>query len=594
MRRKERKQEDIKSFKRLLGYLKPHRREFIVSIILMTFVVIVELVPPLFMAKVLELLKNSNAVGTMNKILLYLGVFILSLVVSIIIHYKQTILLQEIGQKIVFRIRLEVFEHIEKLSIDQLNKEPVGKLVTRVMNDPDSISEMFTSIVINLIRSIIMMIIILIILFFISIKLTLITLIIMPIILIVSYVFRKISRKSYQKIRNEISALNAFLSENLSGMKITQIFNQEDVKREEFRIRSYELERGFQKEILIYAIFRPLIYLITMAGNIAILYFGGLQVIDMILSYAILYAFNDLVDRFFNPIQQIAEEFNNLQNAYSSADKIFGILDLEPTIKELDDAIELKEFSGHVEFKNVWFYYLEDEWVLKDVSFEVKPGETFAFVGSTGSGKTTILSLIVRNYEIQKGEILIDGININKITRDSLRRHIGQMLQDVFLFNESILYNISLGNEEITRNEVIEAANYTGANTFIDRLPDRYDHLVLERGNNFSSGQRQLISFARAIVYKPSLLILDEATANIDSESEEIIQASLNKIMSSQTMLIVAHRLSTIQHSDKIVVLNKGEIMEMGNHNELLNKKGWYYNLYMIQFKEDKEGKNNE
>lgn len=594
MRRKERKQEDIKSFKRLLGYLKPHRREFIVSIILMTFVVIVELVPPLFMAKVLELLKNSNAVGTMNKILLYLGVFILSLVVSIIIHYKQTILLQEIGQKIVFRIRLEVFEHIEKLSIDQLNKEPVGKLVTRVMNDPDSISEMFTSIVINLIRSIIMMIIILIILFFISIKLTLITLIIMPIILIVSYVFRKISRKSYQKIRNEISALNAFLSENLSGMKITQIFNQEDVKREEFRIRSYELERGFQKEILIYAIFRPLIYLITMAGNIAILYFGGLQVIDMILSYAILYAFNDLVDRFFNPIQQIAEEFNNLQNAYSSADKIFGILDLEPTIKELDDAIELKEFSGHVEFKNVWFYYLEDEWVLKDVSFEVKPGETFAFVGSTGSGKTTILSLIVRNYEIQKGEILIDGININKITRDSLRRHIGQMLQDVFLFNESILYNISLGNEEITRNEVIEAANYTGANTFIDRLPDRYDHLVLERGNNFSSGQRQLISFARAIVYKPSLLILDEATANIDSESEEIIQASLNKIMSSQTMLIVAHRLSTIQHSDKIVVLNKGEIMEMGNHHELLNKKGWYYNLYMIQFKEDKEGKNNE
>lgn len=594
MKRKERKQEDIKSFKRLLGYLKPHRREFIVSIILMTFVVIVELVPPLFMAKVLELLKNSNAVGTMNKILLYLGVFILSLVVSIIIHYKQTILLQEIGQKIVFRIRLEVFEHIEKLSIDQLNKEPVGKLVTRVMNDPDSISEMFTSIVINLIRSIIMMIIILIILFFISIKLTLITLIIMPIILIVSYVFRKISRKSYQKIRNEISALNAFLSENLSGMKITQIFNQEDVKREEFRIRSYELERGFQKEILIYAIFRPLIYLITMAGNIAILYFGGLQVIDMILSYAILYAFNDLVDRFFNPIQQIAEEFNNLQNAYSSADKIFGILDLEPTIKELDDAIELKEFSGHVEFKNVWFYYLEDEWVLKDVSFEVKPGETFAFVGSTGSGKTTILSLIVRNYEIQKGEILIDGININKITRDSLRRHIGQMLQDVFLFNESILYNISLGNEEITRNEVIEAANYTGANTFIDRLPDRYDHLVLERGNNFSSGQRQLISFARAIVYKPSLLILDEATANIDSESEEIIQASLNKIMSSQTMLIVAHRLSTIQHSDKIVVLNKGEIMEMGNHHELLNKKGWYYNLYMIQFKEDKEGKNNE
>ena len=583
-KRKQIKTDDIQTFKRLLQYLKPHKEKFILSLVLMVFVVLVDLIPPIFMGIVIDKVGIATSTKDLNIILLLLGGFVVTIFLAIVLSYFQSLILQRIGQNIIMGLRIETFSHIENWSQEQLNREPVGRLVTRVMNDADSISQMFTSIVISLIRSFIMMVIILVLLFLINPLLALITISTIPFIGLTSYFFRKITRKTYRKIRDEISALNAFLSENLSGMKITQIFNQENKKRDEFHERTLSLERAFQKEILLYTIFKPTIYLITTFGTIAIIYFGGLQVIAIALTYGILYSFREYAEMFFQPIQTVAEEFNNLQDAYSSAEKIFGILDEQALITDSDDAIELETFEGHIEFNNVWFKYIEDEWVLKDVTFEVKPGETIALVGATGSGKTTILSLIVRNYDIQEGEILIDGIDIRKIKRSSLRKHIGQMLQDVFLFNDTLESNIRLNNEEITTEEVIEASKYVGAHTFIDKLDEKYDHMVLERGNNFSTGQRQLISFARAIVYKPSLLILDEATANIDSESEEIIQTSLKKIMTKQTMIIVAHRLSTIQHSDKIIVLHKGEIVEEGNHQELLKNEGLYHNLYMIQF----------
>ena len=578
---------DTQFFKRMLQYLKPYRKPFIISLLLLIIVVVIDLLPAILIGKLMEAISVNNTAEKSAKMLLlfvYLGSFVLSLALRMFIDYRQSMILQEIGEKIVLQIRKEVFEHIEGLSANQLNQVPVGKMVTRVMNDPDAISQMFTSILINLIKSFLMMIVILILLFVINVKLALLTIAIVPLVAITSFIFRKVSRKTYQKVRDEISALNAFLSENLSGMKITQLFNQEDKKRAEFRHRSRELEKSFQKEILIYAVFRPMIYIITMIGLVGILYFGGIEVIKGLLTYGILYTTYLLVEKFFDPIQQIAEEFNNMQNAFAGAEKIFNVLDTKPDIVDSEDAIELDELKGYIEFKNVWFAYNENEWILKDVSFTVEPGETVAFVGATGAGKTTILGLIVRNYDIQKGQILIDGMDIKKIKISSLRKNIGQMLQDVFLFNKTIEENITLNNPDIHINEVIEASKYVGAHTFIRQLPDQYSHMVLERGNNFSSGQRQLISFARAIVYQPSILILDEATANIDSETEQIIQESLKKIMKTSTMLIVAHRLSTIQHSDKIIVLHKGEIMEMGNHQELLKRKGLYYNLYRLQF----------
>jgi ATP-binding cassette, subfamily B, multidrug efflux pump len=429
---------------------------------------------------------------------------------------------------------------------------------------------------------------IIIVLFILSPKLTLFVMMVVPIVILATVLFRKYSRASYRRVRANVSEVNAFLSENLSGMKVTQIFNQEDKKRSEFKGHSLKLRNSYLKEILVFGIYRPIVYFLSMAGIVIALYLGYQEVVAGMITAGLLFSYYMYVGDFFEPIQQLAEQFNTLQSAFASAEKVFDVLDTKPDIEDEIDAIELKTFSGAIEFKDVWFSYLPDEWVLKGVSFKVKPGDTVAFVGATGSGKTTILGLIVRNYEIQKGQILIDGIDIKRIKRSSLRRHIGQMLQDVFLFSGTILENITLRDDEITKAEVISASEYVGANTFIDKLPDGYDHVVLERGNNFSSGQRQLISFARALVYKPSLMILDEATANIDSETEELIQESMEKMMNISTMLIVAHRLSTIQHSDKIIVMQKGEIKESGSHQELLKEKGLYYNLYQLQY-EDKE-----
>lgn len=412
----------------------------------------------------------------------------------------------------------------------------------------------------------------------------LVTMTTVPLIYLASRLFRRYSRNAYRNVRNNVSEVNAFLSENLSGMRITQVFNQEQKKIDEFNKINKRLRKSYIREINVFGVYRPVIFLFAMISTLLSIYFGVTSVFNGAITIGLFVSFNVYVGQFFEPIQQIAEQFNALQNGIASSEKIFDVLDTKPEIVDADDAIELTSFSGSIEFKNVWFQYLKDEWVLKNISFKVEPNETVAFVGATGSGKTTILQLIVRNYDIQKGEILIDGINIQMITRHSLRKFVGQMLQDVFLFSGTIRENITLHDETITDQDIEEASKYVGLSHVLDKLPEGLDHIVKERGNNFSSGERQLISFARAVVYKPSLMILDEATANIDSETEAIIQESLEKMMNISTMLIVAHRLSTIQHSDKIIVMQKGEIKEMGSHQALLKQKGLYYNLYKLQY----------
>ncbi len=582
--------QDYKLIFRLLKYLRPYTKRFIVAFSLMIVTTFTNMVLPLASGFAIDLMSDELFPGRFSlneKVMIVAsGAAILLLItaVSIVLGYILNKSLQDIGQKITHDMRMEVFDHIESLSIGQINELPVGKLVTRATNDPNNISMMFTETIVNLIRNILMMVIVAIILFAINPLMALVTMATIPFILLASFLFRRYSRSAYRSVRNNVSEVNAFLSENLSGMRITQVFNQQPKKIAEFNKINSNLRRSYIREINVFGIYRPTIFLLAMLATIFAVYFGVSSIFSGAVSVGLFVSFYVYVGQFFEPIQQIAEQFNALQNGFASAEKIFDVLDTKPSIEDEEDAIELEHFSGSIEFKNVWFQYIEDEWVLKDVSFRVKPNETVAFVGATGSGKTTILQLIVRNYDIQKGQILIDGIDIKRITRRSLRRHIGQMLQDVFLFSGSIRQNITLRDDSISDHDIMQASEYVGLGHVLDKLPEGLDHIVKERGNNFSSGERQLISFARAVVYQPSLMILDEATANIDSETEAIIQQSLEKMMNISTMLIVAHRLSTIQHSDTIIVMQKGEIIEMGNHQALLRKKGLYYNLYQLQY----------
>lgn len=591
-----REKPDKEILSRLISYIQPHKKRFILVLVLMLISIIVQLVPSLIIGVTIDVvISETLTVNEKLNYLVYLGVgFALLMVVAFNIEYRQSLWLQEIGQKIILSMRHEVFEHIQTLGPAQLNQVPVGKLVTRVTNDTNTLSEMYTNVAANLIRNVIYLTGIIIVLFVINYKITLFLMLFLPVVFFATLLFRKYSRASYRQVRSNVSEVNAFLSENLSGMKITQAFNQEPKKKKMFYDKSNHLRKSYMKEILVFGTYRPLMYLFSMIGVLLILFLGIGDVIHQevyifVFSAGLLFSYYSYVRDFFEPILQMAEQFNMLQNAFASAEKIFDVLDTKPDIINEDDAIELSSFKGSIIFNDVWFSYIPDEWVLKGVSFEVKPDQTVAFVGATGSGKSTILNLIVRNYDIQHGQILIDGIDIKKIQRESLRAHIGQMLQDVFLFSGTLKENIKLFDDTKTDEDMIQAANYVGLNHVIENLNDGYEHKVLERGNNFSSGQRQLISFARTVLYKPSLMILDEATANIDSETESIIQESLEKMMNISTMIIVAHRLSTIQHADQIIVMSHGKIVESGTHQALLKEKGLYFNLYQLQYEERKE-----
>ena len=581
---------DGEIIKRLLVYAKPHIKSFILVGFIMLLSISYEIISPLLVGKIQQILTEDF---TMAMLLVRVAAYAGILIVSLVSTYVQSVILQKVGQKILSNLREDVFVHIEGLSHSQLHQIPVGKLVTRVANDTNAISMMFTNLLVNLVKNCFTILGVLGAMLLLNYQLTLMVLCVAPFILLFTLIFRKFSRRAYRKVKDATTDINTFLSENLSGIKITQIFNREERKAEEFENKNAHLAKSKHQEIFVFGIFRPMVYMLYVSSVLALLYFsarGSIKPIgigDQLITSDILVSFYMYINKFFNPIQNLAEQFNRLQSAFASAEKIFTILDMNPEVVDEPDAIELDEVRGEIEFKNVWFAYKEGEWVLKDVSFKVDAKQTVAFVGSTGSGKTTILSLICRNYDIQKGQILIDGIEIKRIKLSSLRRHFGQMLQDVFLFSGTIRSNIILRDDSITDDEVLETCRYVNADHFINKLTDGLDEEVRERGNNFSAGQRQLLSFARTIVHKPSVIILDEATANIDTETELLIQDSLEKIKNIGTMLIVAHRLSTIQHADKIIVLSHGEIVEEGNHFELLANRGRYYGLYMLQFKKN-------
>lgn len=580
---------DFEIIKRLLRYVKPFIKPLVLAFLLVVIVVALDLVGPLFVSEVLDALGEDEI--PIIKIIIIVFLYLGTLFAGAFIGYKQVIVLQITGQKIIYNIRQDVFEHIERLSISQFNKVPIGKLVTRATSDIDTLNMLYTDVIISLIRDVLTLLGVFVIMFIKSPILALYILALTPFIFFVSFIFRKYSRKAYRRVRTNVAIINAFLSEHLSGMKLIQIFNREEKKYQEFVDKNKKLNKSHFERVLAFSLYRPSIYLLYIAAIVIILWFGSFQVIDGVITYGVLFAFTQYINRFFQPIQNLAEQFDTLQSAFTSGERIFQILDEEPVIQDSPDAIELKDFKGKIEFKNVWFAYNEDEWILRDVSFVVKPKETMALVGATGSGKTTIISLIVRNYDIQQGEILIDDINIKDIKLDSLRRNIGQMLQDVFLFSGTIESNIRLRDNSITDAEILEACKYVNADQFIQKLPEKYDEPVRERGNNFSSGQKQLLSFARTLVHKPSLMILDEATANIDTETELLIQESLKKMMNIGTTIVVAHRLSTIQHADKIIVMRKGKIIEEGTHQKLLKAKGHYYQLYRLQY--DKNSNDN-
>jgi len=588
---------DLDIFKRLVTYIKPEKKKFFSSVILMVFSTVMRLIPAFLLGLTIDAISNNQLTleEKLTLIVYYSVGFFLSFILDIVAEYFHNLWLQEIGQNIIKSIRLQTFDHINNLGPDQINQVPVGKLVTRVMNDTNTLSEMYTGIAANLIKNIFFLLGTLGILFIINYKLTLILLLFLPVVIIAAIIFRKYSRQNYREVRSGVSNINAYLSENLSGIKIIQSFNQEEKINTDFLNKSSKLKNSYLKEIFIFGIYRPLIYLLSIVGVVFILYYGALDVINNAIylipfTSGLLFSFYYYVREFFQPILQIAEEFNLLQNAFASAEKVFDVLDTKPTIQDKIDSISLDSFNGEIEFKNVWFNYIPNEWVLKNVSFKLNKDETIALVGPTGSGKSTILKLIVRDYEVQKGNIYIDGIDIRDINRRSLRKFIGQMMQDVFLFSGTIEQNISLFDNNKSLENIIEASRFVGLDSIVSGFKEKYDKFVLERGNNFSSGEKQLISFARTVLYNPSLMMLDEATSNIDSESEEIIQKSLERMMNISTMIIVAHRLSTIQHADKILVLNNGKIIERGNHQELLKNRGSYYNLYKIQY--DKEKKN--
>ena len=520
--------------------------------------------------------------------ILRLGIVLLIVVsLGFVLNYIQAYALQFTGQRIVFDIRRDIFNHLQRLALAFFDGNPVGRLVTRVTNDTQNLHEMYTAVLVNLFKDIFMILGIIVVMFRLNVRLALVSLATLPLIVVLTAIFRLKARAAYRETRVRLARINANFAENISGMRLVQIFRQEKRKFKEFDEVNSSHFRASMRELRVFAVFRPSIELVYSLAMALLIWVGGGQVVQGAIDFGVLYAFVNYIELFFRPINDLTEKYNIMQASMASAERIFLILDEEPAIADVANPLPMGEVKGHIEFRNVWFAYVGEEWVLRDVSFTVEPGQTIAFVGATGAGKSTIMNLLSRFYDIQKGQILIDGKDIKELSTEELRRNVGLVMQDVFMFSGTIGENIRLNNPAIDKERVERVARHVNAHHFIDALPKKYDEPVTERGSTLSAGQRQLIAFARALAYDPAILILDEATANIDTETEMLIQDALPRLLAGRTSLVVAHRLSTIQDADKIIVLHRGKIREQGTHQELLAEKGLYHNLFLLQYKED-------
>ena len=574
---------DSRLMKRLLLYAKPYWRFFALAFVLLAGSTITDLAGPYLM----KIAIDDYMIGSPNpRAVIILGlIYIGAVLIGFLLNYFQLYLLNYTGQSILYNFRQEIFSHLQRMSLSFFDKNPVGRLVTRVTNDTETLNDMYTNVLVTLIKDAFLILGVIFIMFSLNSILALIVLAVIPLLVIITFIFRLQARTVYRRVRTTLARINSVFSENISGMRVIQIFHVERENFKKFQKINDDYFAAGMKEIIVFGIFRPAIEMLAFLVIAAVIWYGGGRVIDSTIQFGVLFAFINYVYQFFNPINDLAEKYNLLQSAMASSERIFMILDTSPE----DDLGELElkpeSMKGNIEFRNVWFAYKENEWVLRDVSFNVPAGTSLAIVGATGAGKASIINLLNRFYEIQKGEILIDGINIRDIKKESLRKYIGVVLQDVFLFSGTVKDNIVLNESSIPDSDIKMVSQYVNADRFISNLPLGYNEEVKERGATFSSGQRQLLAFARALAFKPSILVLDEATANIDTETELLIQDALKRITSNRTTIIIAHRLSTIQHADNILVLHKGKIRETGTHQELLTQKGMYYNLYNLQYK---------
>ena len=568
------------AFLRLLTYMKPYWGWFLLCLVLVLALTGFDLYRPILIGDAIDSFESR---GDYDAILQTAYKYGIVLALSFIFNIAQTWILQKNGQKIILTVRKELYAHIQSLSSRYFDLTPVGKLVTRVTNDVDALDEMYSGILVRLFRNVIKIIGLAIVMLTLDWKLALLSFILLPVVAVLTALFRKIARKAFRLTRTKLTDLNTFLSENISGMRIIQIFGREARKYEEFEQKSTGLYRAFYREMLVFAVFRPLIYILSVLSLMVVLGVGSKDVLNMTISVGTLYIFAQYIQSFFDPIQELAEQFSTLQSSLASAEKIFTIMDEEALVPEIDNPTRLKEIKGKIEFDHVWFAYDNENYVLRDVSFCIEPGQKVAFVGATGAGKSSILNLIGRYYDVQKGHIYIDDVDIRELSKQQLRSAIGQMQQDVFIFEGTVESNIRLNDTDISLEEVKEAAEYVNASHFIEKLPHGYSEPVSERGATFSAGERQLLSFARTLAHKPSILVMDEATANIDTETELLIQEALEKLMRGRTTIMVAHRLSTIQHADCIMVMHKGKIREQGTHQDLLALNGIYKKLYELQ-----------